>query len=137
MAASTATALARPPGATLLGLLLLLLLAAVAARTAQAQESAAPVTPLSLGGDRLVFYGRKASAIWRASSSSSAAPAAPDAAEEGIPAPANATLALRFGRLAELSGETGEVVRRIPSLARLAPSQISTGEGFPIFFCFI
>lgn len=111
-------------------LLPLLLLALAAARAAQAQDAAATVTPLALGGDRLVFFGRKASAIWRASSSAPAAAAPGAAGSEGTPAPANATLALRFGRLAELSDETGEVVRRIPSLARLTPSQISTGKLF-------
>jgi len=100
-----------------------LLLLLVAAAPVRAQTNATVEAPLAIGGDRLVFNGRRASATWRAAASSLLA-SGPVSSEN---ATATSTLALRFGRLAELDA-AGEVVRRVPSLARLAASDVTNGR---------
>lgn len=112
---------------------LLLALLAASCSAAQAAEALPEATPaaqsLALGGDRLVFHGRKASAIWRAAANS-VVPPAPGTQ----PAANSSSLALRFGRLAELHNTTGNVVRRVSSLARVTPTQISSGALFLDYF---
>jgi hypothetical protein len=131
---ATRTTMARPlsscaeAATTIAALLLLLLAAATPARAQNATDAAAP---LAIGGDRLVFNGRRASVTWRAAAAgadagaSLLASATPDGGENATAL--SATLALRFGRLAEIDA-AGEVVRRVPSLARLAASEVTNGE---------
>lgn len=99
--------------------LVLLLTLAAAPGGACAQADNATET-LALGGDRLIFNGRRASATWTAAANASAS---------GGNETSTSTLALRFGRLAELDA-AGDVVRRVPSLARLNATSVTNGESF-------
>jgi hypothetical protein len=95
-------------------LLLPLHLTALLPSLARAEETAATApapTPITVA-DTVTFNSGKASLLWRA--------LAPGGG-------GSSTLQFMLGRLAELT-PGGDVVRRVPSLARLTPSKISNGE---------
>jgi hypothetical protein len=97
-----------------LSLLLVLLLAALARaqEDVAAAHSPAPSPPRAVG-DRVLAHGGKASLSWLA-------------AVAGNDSSIAARLSFMFGRLAEVT-PGGEVVRRVPSLARMDPSTTDVG----------